>query len=215
MTFSEVQKKIKIATDSVLPTFKGKIEAGGNINYRKRIDKSILLFNQNMLNYKTKFGVSCSFMVSNDYFRYHKNKIFAMDIYAERYIALPIDFTLDNSKWAAIKTEADLEHWVKFLNETLPKNITEAEKCTLLEKQEEIINKSLLSVLHNKESLDTQETINGMIYAKLANKPYFEEIHSEAKSLMIELKFGDLNIGWLNDAYNYLKDKSQEDLFNI
>jgi hypothetical protein len=215
MTFSDLQKKIIIATDSILPTFKGKIEAGGNINYRKRIDKSFLLFNQNMLNYKTQFGVCCSFLVSNDYFRYHKNKIFAMEISAERYISLPIDFTLDNAKWTTINTEADLEHWVKFLTETVPKHITEAEKCTILEKQEEIINKSLLSVLHNKKGIDTQETIDGMIYAKLVNKPYFEKIYTEAKSLMIAFEFGDLNIGWLNDAYNYLKEKSQEDLFNI
>jgi hypothetical protein len=30
---------------------------------------------------------------------------------------------------------------------------------------------------------------------------------------MIKFEFGDINIGWFDDAYAYLKDKSQQAMF--
>lgn len=81
-----------MASDPMLPGFKGKVGFGGNINHRLNLGENTVIFNQNLLNYKVSFSISCKFFVSNDYFRYHKNHIFNMKTTAERYIVLPAVF---------------------------------------------------------------------------------------------------------------------------
>lgn len=211
VNFKETQKRIKEGIDVILPDYKGKIEGGGNIFHRRKISKNTIIVNHNMLNYQMNFPITCGFAVSNDVINYHLCKIYKLPQGTKTGFNIATHFNInDAQEWYIIKNEIDIDSWLSFLKINLPKKLTEIQQFDELEYQENYLNSALLNASDPK--INIIENSLSLIYAKIVNKPYFNEIADKIKIALIKNNAGASYKEQFDNTINYLTDKTSEDL---
>ena len=223
MQYKDAQKEIKSKTDLILPSYKGKIELGGNIFHRKKTALGSNIILQSILNYNV-FPIVCSLKINNDILSYHYALISKCNqssfiqnvlIHIEH---LKIE-SKNNDTYGRfqISNSEDVAEWTDNLKRVFDEklDLTFA-MYNKLENIEAFLNHNIINF---KESdISGIEIFLGLIAAKILDKQYFDEIYHNLNAIFIknEANFeGSVQYELLNKTYLYLKNLDSNNMNNL
>lgn len=213
MTYPEVQKNIKIATDKLLLGYKGKIEIGGTLMYRFPADEYIDKVVQQTVFNSGNYPVCVCFAVSHNLInlhyatalKAHKNYLKTMVTLIVYSPAAAFDFI--------IKKAVDIDLWIEQLKKYLAIGLPMLEDhCSI-----DTIEKGLNKVLDEREieqftEIDERTFHLGLIAARLQSEAFYKQKFAKVETIYKNLQH---NLEQLYALHNYLTSLKPEHLNNL